>query len=175
MTDKSEYYNPSNSRFRAGNGNFLTRGLFYETVGGDKSTVLYTLKDFDHHNYPSLSRLYIEESDPTEYLFAKKHLDSWAHWEDLLGNTWFEEYITRWRRELEVKIKAQALVRIFDAGRSPDTKTAFAANKYLLEGRWTPSETKKVGRPTKEAIAAEAQRLASINDKIKQDYERLVN
>lgn len=159
--------------FKADNGNWLTRGLFYETTLADKSTVVYTLKERDHEGYPSLYRLYMEASDPTEYTFATTHMGSWSHWEYLLGNKWFSEYISAWRKELEIKIRSTALASIIAAGKHPDTKVAFAANRYVLSGDWTPTKSKR-GAPTKAEIANAAKDIAVMNSQIEEDYNSVM-
>lgn len=160
--------------FRAANGNWLSRALFYETTLSDKSQVVYTLKHEDHEGYPSLYRLYLETADPTEYLFAQAHLGGWPHWEYLLDNKWFTDFITAWRRELNIKLRSHALVQIRTlATTSP--KDSFAANKYLLDGGWADKAAKKRGAPTKAEINAEAVKIAETNEQIEKDYERVMN
>ena len=70
-------------KFKDKQGRYLTAGLFYET-STDKSTALYTLKDYDHEvngiKYPSLKKLYLEMCDVTEYAFATEHMGSWNQW-----------------------------------------------------------------------------------------------
>jgi hypothetical protein len=158
VSDKSHLKNASGRRY--------TKGLFYEMTLEDKSSVSYTLKDRDYTDrrsgktYPSLKRLYMEVADPTEYLFAEQHLDGWDHWLELVECTWFKDYADRWRSELEVKLRAEALRRIKLEAKST-SKNAFTANKLLLDGGWKDKSqggSKPVGRPSKEAVkAAEAQ------------------
>lgn len=137
--------------FKTPQGNFLLKHLFFETTLADKSTVVYTLKDQDHEGYPSLRRLYLEIADPTEYTFALRYMDGWAHWERLCESSWFIPYIQRWRRELEVLVRSKALVRILETGAS-NGKESFLANKFLLTGSWKPTGTNRVGRPNKQEI-----------------------
>lgn len=128
---------------------FLTKALFFEMTGADKSTVIYTLKDEEHEGFPSLREAYLSCEDPTEYIFANDYLGGWSHWEKLLKCTWFKPYIKRWRHELELKIKSDALRRI-KAESKTDSKNAFTANRFLLEKGWTEKNTK--GRPSKDDI-----------------------
>lgn len=158
--------------FKANNGNWFTKQLFFETTSADKSNVIYTLKDTDHMGYPSLYRLYIDTSDPTEYLFATSALGGWAHWEYLLENNWFKPIIAQWRRELEIKIKSTALALLITEASGPDPKTRVAVNRYLLDKDWTP-DAKKRGRPTKASIREAAHELVSAQDRIMNDFENL--
>lgn len=146
--------------------------LFFETTGADKSTVVFTLKDEDHLGFQSLYRLYMEEGDPTEWKLATKHLDGWEHWEMLCQSAWFKPYVTRWRKELLLRLQSQALARIIAEAKT-SSRNSFTANKYLLERGWEPKEKGSAGRPSKEAIKQEASRIASEAQRIESDFERL--
>ncbi len=153
--------------FRIHTGQRKLRGLFYETTLADKAGVVYTLKDRDHEGYPSLYRLYMEADDPTEYTFAVANLDSWDHWEMLCKCSWFKPYVTRWRRELEVRAKAKALLAI-KAVAASETKEAYQANKFLVSGGWKDQDKRGAGRPSKDEVRDAAKQLAqdatSLND-----------
>lgn len=154
-------------------GRRLLRGLFFEEVEGDKSTVVYTLKREDHLGYPSLYRLYMAYSDPTEYQFATNHLDGWSHWEELSAADWFQPYISEWRRELEVKLRSDALVKILAVSKDETNSNSYHANKYLLDGSWKPAEGKKRGRPTKDEVRSEIKAQAALKTQIDEDAKRL--
>lgn len=158
-------------------GRPLTRGLFYETTGADKTGVVYTLKDTDHIvdgvAFPSLFRLYMEVGDPTEYQFAVTHLNGWEHWQMLSNSTWFKEFADRWRWELELRLRSEAVKRIIEE--SKEGRSKFNANKFLVDGGWIPKEDSKVpvGRPSQERIKQEAERLNDMERQIFEDHERL--
>lgn len=160
------------NKFKNDMGTRYLKGLFYETTSSDKSTVSYTLKDEDHLGFPSLYRLYLETNDPTEYQFAIKHLDGWVHWEALLKCSWFEPYVERWRRELELRFKSQSLQRIMTMSKVP-SKEQFMANRYLLEKGWEPKVTNTKGRPTKADITKAASEQVQITGRISDDLVRL--
>lgn len=158
--------------FRAG-VNFLLQGLFFETVGADKSKVLYTLKDRDHEGYPSLYLKYMECNDPTEWTFANAYLENWSHWERLCECTWFKPYVERWRKELSLRLKSKALARIISESKS-SSKEAFGASKYLLEKGWEEKEAKAGrGRPSKDEVRKAAKEIATNNDRLLKDLERI--
>jgi len=160
------------NKFKNAAGAYLTLNLFYET-SQDKSQVLYTLKDRDHAGYPSLYRLYMDADDPTEYSFAITALDGWAHWERLTRAEWFQDYITRWRKELELRSRSAALVRIREVA-AGDGKEAFQANKYLLNGQWKDKpEKRRVGAPSKQDIREAADRVFSTERTLQEDLERI--
>lgn len=155
-------------------GAYLTRGLFYETTLADKEGVIYTLKDEDHLGYKSLKRLYIEANDPTEYRFATAHLDGVEHWERLVECSWFKPYVSQWRRELELQIRAEALLRIRAIAKDDTHKGSLAANKMLLDGAWKgEADGAKRGRPSKAQVQEEATRIATVNLQFDEDAKRL--
>jgi hypothetical protein len=156
-------------------GSFYTKALFYETTMADKATVVYTLKDEDHKGFPSLYRLYLETRDPTEYLFANKYLGGWKHWQELCECTWFAPYVARWRQELELSIKAEALSRLLEESENTLSKKYVDVNRYLLEKGWVEKESTSKGRPSKQQVKDEAVRLAKESSQVEDDFARLVN
>lgn len=162
-------------KFKNDSGKFLLRGLFYERVGADKTGVLYTLKDVDHEGFPSLKRLYLEIGDLTEYRFIKECMFSAEHWDALCKCIWFEPEIEMWRRELFLRIQSEALAQIISESKK-DGATKLQASKYLLERGWEPKNTatSKRGRPSKIAIQEAAEDLFSDEQRVKDDYDRLL-
>jgi len=158
------------SKFKNSNGVLLLKEMFYETAAS-KSNVIYTLKDRDHKGYPSLYRLYMEENDPTEYLFAMKHLDGWAHWQSLSQSSFFKDLISRWREELELRFRALGL-RNISVMASSAGREAFQASKYLVDGNYLPKKNTK-GRPSKQQISEAAQQMAEDDKRLKDDFARL--
>lgn len=122
----------------------------------DQSTVVYTLKDQDdaERGLKSLYRLYLATEDLTEWEFATTHLGGWEHWELLCKAGWFKPYLSRWRKELELKIKSRALKALMDEALAGG-KTGFSANKFLVEKGWVERVDGKRGRPTKEEVKQE--------------------
>lgn len=157
-----------------------THGLFLETSlsgNGDLSNVRWTIQDQDKvwegKTYVSLYRLYMETADPTEWEFVQQHYGSWEHWELLCSRGWFKETIKRWRKELELKLKAQALRRIQSLVLHPDAKLSFQVNKYLVQHGYTVEGQPKRGRPSKEEIKRAAAEQADLEKDILSDLERI--
>lgn len=149
-------------------GRWITQGLFLEQSYTDTTYVIYTLQDEDHpRGYLSLYKLYMASNDPMEYTFANTHLGGWDHWEALSKAKWFQPYIQRWRKELELKIKAEALLLIREEA-AAGGKNSFVANKFLLEKGWVESPEGKRGRPKKQEIIQEADLK-----ELKSDFERI--
>lgn len=163
---------PAVSKFTNDSGMRLTKGLFYEMMLADKSSVIYTLKNADHKGYPSLYKLYMAEEDPKEYRFVQKYLEGWEHWVQLCDLVWFKPYVTRWREELQLKLESEALYHIISESRA-GRKESFAANKYLLEKGWKTQAKDPVGRPSKEQIKREAERMLTDNSRVLEDLNRL--
>lgn len=165
---------PKRKRFRAGpsavgdQGRYLVRALFQEN---NPDSPLYTLKDYDT-DVPSLKRLYLECEDPSEYEFANKHLGGWDHWQEIATAAWFQPFLTKWRKELELKLKAEAFQALLIEARS-GTKNSFSANRFLLA--WNEKDTSQHvrGRPSKAEIQAEAMRMAENQDNVDADFKRL--
>lgn len=166
-------------------GNHYRKSLFYEMRGPGEAT--YTLKDRDHQVevtlpsgevksklYLSLYRLYMELGDLTEYQFANKYLDGWSQWCKLLEANWFKPFISRWRTELELKFKAEALQRVIEEARDGG-KNTFSANKFLIEKGWIDkaAEETRRGRPSKADIARAAAEQAFSHHQVDEDYKRL--
>lgn len=164
--------NPSNSKFKNGSGVLMTRGLFLETAAS-KDYILYTLRDDESRGYPSIRRLYLETSDPTEYQFANRYFENWEHWEALCSTDWFQPYLASFRKELSVKLRAEALNSIRETARSSG-REAFQANKYLLDGSWDGTNKNSKGRPSKAEISKAAHTIASDRARIEDDFERIL-
>lgn len=157
------------NRFVNNSGKAYLKGLFFET-SIDKATVVYTLKDRDHEGYKSLYLLYMDCDDPTEYEFANTYLNNWKHWQDLASSDWFKPYVARWREELSLRTRAIALRRLKSIAADPDNKNSFVSNKYLLDAKYTKEP---VGRPSKDSIRQEAERLFEHESALLDDYQRL--
>lgn len=162
------------NKFKNESGVRLLRAIFYEQTLSDKSSVLYTLKNEDHEGFPSLYRLFMESvlNDPTEYTFATTNLDSWEHWEELQECNWFKPYVSKWRREADVRRSALFLNQIQKIAKA-GSRESLAASRYLLEKGWVPKDKNTKGRPSKDEINQEARRLAELDGMTRDDAARL--
>lgn len=144
-------------------GRPLTQSLFLEI--GYSDFAVYTLKEYDHEyngkTYPSLKKLYLKEEDPTEYVFAEKHLLGWQHWKRLCENKLIRKHVDEWREELELKIRSQAIKDMMNLCASENGN--FSAAKFLADRGW---EKRAAGRPSK----AEKERQDRIEDRIQEEF-----
>lgn len=155
--------------FKNKNGVYLIKELFYETAT-NKDNVLFTLKTEEYNGYPSLYRLYLEADDVTEYRFATEHLGGWEHWEIMAESPFLKPYVIKWRRELEIKQKSEALAKIVSTSKS-STKEAFQAAKYVADNWNGPSP--KRGRPSKDEIKMRTNEILSDKRRVEEDFARL--
>lgn len=149
-------FTPDRSKFKDGQGRYITQSLFLEN-GYNEEWAVYTLTDEDKEYkgkvYPSLRKLYLECMDPTEHIFATTYLWGWEHWQRICNNSLMTEAIEDWREELEVRLRAMAIKSIVSS--APDS---YNAAKWVADGSW---KQKGPGRPSK----AQQERERRIRDR----------
>lgn len=157
------------SLLKSTNGIPLTQSLFLEI--GYTDYAVYTLKDEDYEYkgkvYPSLKKLFIEMEDVGEYLFACEYLLGWDHWQRLCANKQVAEHIDKWRHELELKLRSQAIMEI--RAKSKMEKGINAA-KWIAEKGW---DKRQAGRPSKAEVERETRVLADLNQMFADDVKRI--
>lgn len=157
------------SKLKTSNGMPLTQGLFLEIGYTDYS--YYTLKDDDHehngHVYPSIKRLYLEMADAGEYLFATTYFLSWDHWQRICNNKLVQPHIEKWRYELELKLRSEAIQLI---RQKATTEKGISASKWLAEKGW---DKRPAGRPSKEEVERETRLMADIDRDFSDDLKRI--
>lgn len=114
---------------------------------------------------------YLRIADPTEYRFAIRTFGSWSKWEAVCSEDPIKSRIEQWRKELEVKLRSDALQRIMDVASNEGTRDSLQANRYLLEANYGNKD--RVGRPSKVAALAEAKKIVQHQNNIAEDYKRL--
>lgn len=160
------------SKFRNGSNARLTKALFQEFAGEDKSRILYTLKPEDT-NYPSIYRLYIFEDDLTEYTFANKYFENWEHWEMVAQSPWFKPFIARWRKELRLKLESLAMTHIVAEMKDGSSKNKYSAAKTVLDQ--INKQKPQRGRPSKEEVQGELIRQTHAERTLQDDLKRVMN
>lgn len=174
--DKAMFDYPP-TKYRDTQNRRLLRGLFME-FDTTCPTAIYTLKDTDQvrhdKSFPSLYRLYLEAADLTEYSFANTHLENWEHWTLLCDTLWFQPYITRWRTELELKLKSEALMALIEESKDGG-KNSYNALRFIIEKGWIDKSTEpsRRGRPSKADIARAAAEEVFSSRQVDEDFKRL--
>ncbi len=144
-------------------GKPLTQSLFLEFNYSEYAVFTFNDEDkqYKGNTYPSLKKLFLECADPTEYKFATTHLLGWSHWQRLNENKALREHFDKWREELEVMLRSEALQDILQMTDN------FQARKWLADRGW---EKRGPGRPSK----MERDRENNINERIEKDLESIV-
>lgn len=162
------------NKFKNVMGAHLLKALFFEiAVDSDRPDVLYTLKLEDHEGYPSLHRLYIEMEDSSEYIFAQTYFDNYSHWKKLCACQWFKPYLDDMREELDLKLRARALNNLRDIAEDKANKSNYLANKFIIDNGLAPKRDNR-GRPSKEKIKQEADKLFKNSEEVDEDYNRIL-
>lgn len=164
-------------QLRTPQGKLRTKSLFWELSFFDPQHVIFTLKENDLQKdgktYVSLRKLYLSYcvTDPTEYTFAWSVFGSWDTWQQLSRSNYVKKDIESWRKEVEVKIKSEAIRSIAnemrDGGRS-----SFGAAKLLLERGWLDDKSASKAKEklkAKEEEEMDKQALSLLSE----DAERL--
>lgn len=156
-------------KLKDGLGRPLTQSLFLEI--GYSDYAVYSIdqdEDYEYKGkiYPSLKRLYMECSDPTEYEFANKHLLGWKHWQRLKANKILNKRFKEWEEELEVKLRSEGVRNAIEHAKTG----TFQAAKWLADRGW---DKRAAGRPSKEEIERETRIQDKLSDEFSEDYGRL--
>ena len=156
-------------------GQYRTKSLFYEFRLPDYP-YLFTLKDYDltiddsdsssgSSIVPSLRQIYIDLNDPTEAMIATQIFPVWEHWDSMTRLVWFKDLVQTWREELEIKVRADALLQL-----RLQSQTSTSAAQFLAKGSW--KDTK--GRPTKAEKERQLKRETLISDEVDELYNRAI-
>lgn len=158
------------TKYKGSAGHWLGKLLFLETCQGKTDKVLYSLKSedrvYNNKEYPSIRKIYIQLSDPTEYRIATEYFGGWEHWK-VLCNTILKNVIEDWREELEVKLRAKALKQIRDLASEGDR----AAAKIILDKGW---DKRSAGAPSKQEKDNHLQKQAQILQLVENDLNRVM-
>lgn len=165
--------NDLSTKFRNSTGQRRTRSLFYEY---SPETAVYTL-DKPREDLPHLKTRYLTLEDPTEYTFAQTYFEDWDHWQMILASPEIRARVDKWRYELQLKIRAQAVKRVLEqATRGGKPSEVLAINKYLAEGRWDEATdvTPKRGRPSKADVQKAAHDALRDAQTASTDFDRII-
>ncbi len=143
-----------------GTGRRLTTGLFEELVDPTTSSKpIFKLSDW--------RRKYVSIADPTEYRSAMALIGDWDHWQLLVSNPVFFKHLNEWRKEVEVKVRSEAVLQIVKQANSPK---GTPAAKWLAEGGWIEKkkgkkeseESEHIEKEMRQKVASDAKRLGLV-------------
>jgi hypothetical protein len=117
-------------------GRKLTSGLFFE-LADPASGIPPQFKLSEWRTE------YVRIADPTDYKAAMALIGSWEHWEALVANPRFREHLEQWRKEVDVKLRSEAIAALRAQSKSA---TGVAAARWLAEQGGVP---KNKGRQPK--------------------------
>jgi hypothetical protein len=138
-----------------------TRALFYEFRNPALEptyTVHFQDRKVGDKLYKSMRLVYINTCDPTEWTFVQKvcHGD-WEYWNQLqraLNNYILKpkkDSVERWRKEMEVKMRSDALLAIYADSKSGGM-SAVSSAKWLAEGRYKLKPTQAQAKAREDVI-----------------------
>lgn len=166
------------TNFRAPNGNYYTRQLFWEEyidLPIEKRAIepKFTLYK-DKPNLINFGKVYVQLKDPSGYRLAEKLFDGdYTLWTVLLNCRWFQAAKEVWDRELDASLVADGLEAIRDMAVNGMPAQKLAAAKYLANKEYRRDRTAGKGRPSKDDVAKAARDLA-INDRdLQEDFKRI--
>lgn len=141
----------STNQLKGSNGKPRTKSLFYELSYDDPSLSLFTFKsaDIEAHgqHFLSLQKLFLSmaPSDPTEYEFAQAVFGSWDIWQTISQAPTIKVHVARWRKEVEVKVKSEAIRAIAEEMKTGG-RSSFSAAKLLLDKGWLDKDTASLAK-----------------------------
>lgn len=159
------------------NGKCRTKSLFYELSYYDTTDVIFTTKEkdirVDDKLYVSLHQLYVSmvPNDPTEYDFAQRVFGSWDIWQTISKAPQIKPYVNKWRKEVEVKVKSQAIQAIAEEMKTGG-RSSFSAAKLLLEKGWLDKDNASQAKKKLQAKEDEEQNKEALN-LLSEDAKRL--
>lgn len=165
-------------QLKTANGITRTKSLFYELSYNDPEYAIFTTKEQDHvtadgRPLVSLQKLYVAmvPNDPTEYEFAQTVFGSWEVWEKIKKAPQIAQFVKRWKNEVEIKVKSQAIQAIAmemkEGGRS-----SFSAAKLLLEKGWLDKDNASQAKKKLAAKEQEEQNKEALS-LLSEDAQRL--
>ncbi len=163
--------------FKGSNGKTKSKSLFYELCYSETDDAVFTLKDRDleaHGKlYLSLQKLYLSlaPNDPTEYEFAQTVFGSWEVWKIVSNSVGVKSHVAKWRREVEVKVKSEAIKAIAEEMKT-NGRSSFSAAKLLLDKGWLDKDNASQAKQKLKAREEDDQNKQALS-LLSEDAERL--
>jgi hypothetical protein len=164
--------------FRADNGQYFTRQLFWEMyvelpVDRRVTEPLFTLYR-DKEGLVNFGKEYVRTKDPTGYKVSQKLLDGdYTLWTVLCGCRWFQAAKEVWDRELDAALMSDALDEIRVLSREGMPAQKLAAAKFLATQAYRKRDINTKGRPKREDVNRAAKDLAENERDLEEDLKRI--
>lgn len=166
------------SNFRAPNGQYFTRQLFWEMyidlpIERRVTEPLFTLYR-DKEGLINFGKEYIKTKDPTGYKIAQKlfHGD-YTLWTTLNSCRWFVAAKEVWDREIDAALVSEGIDAIREMARDGMPAQKLAAAKFLATKAYRKDSSASKGRPKREDVDKAAKDLALIEKDLQDDLKRI--
>ena len=163
--------------FKSANGKHYTRQLFWEEsieIANSQKTSepMFTLYS-DRPGLINFGKAYVESEDPTGYTVAMKLLDGYRHWTILSQCKWFQTAKKLWDEEMDVRLSSKGIRKLQEFLEDGTPQQQLAASKYFADKEYRKDKTATRGRPSKDQIAEEARKAATVDKELAADFERI--
>jgi hypothetical protein len=166
------------SKFKASNGKYFTRQLFWEQfielpLESRTREPLFSLYN-DKPGMINFGKTYVRLADPSGYKVAQEVLDGdYTLWTVLTGCRWFIQAKELWDRELDAKLFSEGMDEIRLLAKEGMPAQKLAASKYLANKEYKKDRTQSKGRPKREEIDRAAKALADSERDLDEDLKRI--
>jgi hypothetical protein len=163
--------------FKAANGRYYTRQLFWEEsielANAEKSIEpVFTLYG-DKPGLINFGKRYVELEDPTGYEVAIDLLGDYRLWTVLMQCKWFQTAKKQWDAELDAKLTVRAFKKIKELSKDGPPPQQLAASKYLANLEYRKDHKATKGRPTRTQVEQAAREEADNRTALEEDYQRI--
>lgn len=137
----------------------------YAETEEEKQNAKYDMENFHE--------VFLDEADLTEYKAAMRLTGSWEEW-SRFKHQWptFRYNIAKWKEELEVKLRSDAMSKLVSLVASKSDQTAATVCKFLVQSGWDKREG--AGRPSKTEMRKQAQEIARVAADTKEEEDRIL-
>lgn len=166
------------SKFRAENGQYFTRQLFWEMyidLPHERRVTepLFTLYK-DKEGLINFGKEYIKTKDPTGYKVAQKLFDGdYTLWTTLQSCRWFIAAKEVWDREIDACLVSEGIDAIREMARDGMPAQKLAAAKFLATKAYRKDNSASKGRPKREDVDKAAKDLAVQEKDLHDDLQRI--
>lgn len=166
------------SRFKATNGKYFTRQLFWEEyimlpIVSRTNKPIFSLFS-DKPDCINFGKVYVDLADPSGYKVAQEVLDGdYTLWTVLSGCRWFIAAKELWDRELDAKLYSEGLEEIRELAKNGMPAQKLAASKFLATKAYKRDNSASKGRPKREDIDRAAKDLAATDLDLEADLKRI--